>query len=84
MNVSGPLTLDEAILARTAVLSEIGLGYFMDADVRDEIAAGRLVTVLDDWSLKVPPLCLYYPNRRNSSAAFRAFVGLARELGATR
>jgi DNA-binding transcriptional LysR family regulator len=50
----------------------------MDADVREEIAAGRLVTVLDDWSLNVPPLCLYYPSSRNPSVAFRAFVELAR------
>jgi DNA-binding transcriptional LysR family regulator len=65
-------------LAKTAVLSEGRLGYFMDADVREEIAAGRLVTVLDDWSLNVPPLCLYYPSSRNPSVAFRAFVELAR------
>jgi DNA-binding transcriptional LysR family regulator len=81
INVSGPLTLDEPLLAKHAVLKEVGLGYFMDADVRDEIASGRLVTMLDDWSLTVPPLCLYYPNRRNPSAAFRAFIELARELG---
>lgn len=80
VTVSGPLTLDEPVLARTAVLSGVGLGYFMDADVREEVAAGRLVTVLDDWSPNVAPLCLYYPNRRNPSAAFRAFVDLAREL----
>jgi DNA-binding transcriptional LysR family regulator len=78
--VGGPLTLDEALLARMAVLSDIGLGYFMEADVREDIEEGRLIEVLTDWALSVPPLCLYYPSRRNPSAAFRALIGLAREM----
>lgn len=28
----------------------------------------------------VAPLCLYYPGRKNPSAAFKAFINLAREL----
>ncbi|QNP45547.1 LysR family transcriptional regulator [Sphingomonas sediminicola] len=80
INVGGPLTLDEASLARMAVLSHVGLGYFMEADVREDIEKGRFVEVLGDWALNVPPLCLYYPSRRNPSAAFRALVELAREI----
>lgn len=82
ISVTGPVTLDEAHLARMAVLNDIGLGYFMDADVREEIEQGRLIPVLEDWSLKVAPLCLYYPSRRNPSAAFRAFTEFAREQSA--
>lgn len=82
ISVTGPVTLDEANLARMAVLSDIGLGYFMDADVREEIEQGRLLPVLEDWSLQIPPLCLYYPSRRNPTAAFRAFTEFAREQGA--
>lgn len=47
-------------------------------------AAGRLVRILDDWTPPVAPLCLYYPNRRNSSAAFQAFIALARDFAAGR
>lgn len=82
VTVGGPITLDEASLARRVALEGFGLGYFMDNDVREDVAQGRLVTVLDDWSLQIPPLCLYYPNRRNPSAAFRAFVAMARDWGA--
>ncbi|QRM33909.1 LysR family transcriptional regulator [Microvirga sp. VF16] len=82
INVSGPITLDEASLARTAVLEGIGLGFFMEQDVRTDLEAGRLVRVLEDWTPPFGGLCLYYPGRRNPSAALKAFIGLARELGA--
>lgn len=80
IDVNGSITLDEASLARIAVLDHIGIGYFMESDVRDEITAGRLVRVLDDWTPPLTPLCLYYSNRRNSSAALKALVTMAREL----
>ena len=54
----------------------------MERDVRDDIEAGRLIRVLEDWMPPAEELCLYYPGRRNPSAAHRAFVDLARELGA--
>lgn len=79
IDVSGPITLDEASLARIAVLEDAGIGYFMEPDVADDLAAGRLVRVLEDWTPPLPDLCLYYSDRRNSSAAFRAFTALARE-----
>lgn len=84
IDVQGPLTLDEASLSRIAVLEGVGIGYFMEADVAEDIAAGRLVHLLQDWTPPLAPLCLYYPGRRNPSAAFRAFVGMAREFAAAR
>lgn len=80
VDVEGPITLDEASLARMAVLESMGIGFFMESDVRDDIQAGRLVRVLSEWTPPLPPLCLYYPSRRNPPAAFRVFVDLAREL----
>ncbi len=79
IDVAGPVTLDEAGLARAAVLDDLGIGFFMEADVRDELASGQLVQVLSDWTPPLPPLAIYYPSRRNSSAAFKAFVARARE-----
>ncbi|OJU09125.1 MAG: LysR family transcriptional regulator [Caulobacterales bacterium 68-7] len=84
LDVEGPITLDESSLARMAVTSGVGIGYLMEADVRDDIAAGRLVRILEDWAPQLAPLCLYYPNRRNASAAFQAFIALARDLAAGR
>ncbi|WP_181703880.1 LysR family transcriptional regulator [Chthonobacter albigriseus] len=80
VDVSGPLTLDEASLARAAVIEGLGIGFFLEPNVREDIAAGRLVRILEDWTPPRAPLCLYYPGRRNHSAAFRGFLELARDL----
>lgn len=84
LDVEGPITLDEASLARMAMMSGVGIGYAMEADVREDIAAGRLIRILEDWTPPLQPLCLYYSNRRNPSAAFTAFVALARDFKAGR
>lgn len=83
IDVSGPITLDETSLARIAVLDHLGIGCFMDSDIADDLVAGRLVRVLNDWTPPLPPLCLYYSDRRNPSAAFRAFTDLARSFAAS-
>ena len=78
IDVEGALTLDEAGLARTAALASVGLTLAMESDVREDIEAGRLVRVLEDWTPSQPPLSLYYPSRRNPTAAFKAFIDFAR------
>jgi len=78
IDVEGAITLDEASLARTAALASFGLTLAMESDVRDDIEAGRLVRVLEDWTPTLSPLSLYYPSRRNPTAAFRAFIEFAR------
>lgn len=80
IDVQGALTLDEASLVRIAVREGMGLGYVQEADVRDDIAAGRLVRVLEDWTPDLAPLAFYYPGRKNPPAAFSAFIQAAREL----
>ncbi len=80
IDVSGQLTLDEASLSKAAVKSGAGLGLLIEHDVAHEIETGRLVRVLEDWTPPRGNLCLYYPNRRNPSAAFKAFTELARSI----
>jgi DNA-binding transcriptional LysR family regulator len=75
----GRLTVDEASVARHAVLAGLGIGYFIEESVAEDIAAGRLVRLLSDWTPERPGLCIYYPQRRNPSAGFTAFVTLVRE-----
>lgn len=83
VDVAGPITLDEASLARIAVMDSVGIGFFMESDVREDLASGRLVRVLEDWTPTLAPLALYYPSRRNPSAAFKAFISLAREYASS-
>ncbi len=81
VDVNGPITLDEASLARMAALDHVGIGYFSGSDVSEDIEAGRLVRVLEDWTPSLARLSLYYPSRRNPSAAFKALIEMARDVG---
>ena len=78
IDVTGPITLDEASLSRIALLEGAGIGYVMESDVRDDLDAGRPEMVLEDWTPQLAPLALYYPGRRRPSAALKAFIDLAR------
>jgi len=83
IDAGGPIILDEASLARAAVMEGVGIGCFMERDILADIEARRLVRVLEDWTPPFEGLCLYYPGRRNLSAGVKAFLMLARELAAT-
>lgn len=80
LDVDGQLTLDEPGVAKAVVQEGVGLGFFMEHDVQAEIEAGQFERVLEDWTPPRDNLCLYYPNRRNPSAALKAFTALARNL----
>jgi len=80
IDVQGSITLDESSLVRIAAQNGVGFGYVMEADVRDDIATGRLVRVLEDWTPALAPLALYYPGRKNPPAAFTAFIQAARDF----
>lgn len=78
VDAKGRLTLDEAAIARAAVLDGAGIGYFIEQDVADDIASGHMIRLLEDWTPPRPGFSLYYPGRRNPSAGFAAFLAMAR------
>lgn len=78
LEVNGQLTLDEPSIAKAVVQEGAGLGFFLEQDVQGEIETGQFERVLADWTPPRDNLCLYYPNRRNPSAALKAFIALAR------
>ena len=78
LDVDGQLTLDEPSIAKAVVQEGVGLGFLMELDVQGEIETGQFERVLEDWTPPRDNLCLYYPNRRNPSAALKAFTTLAR------
>jgi DNA-binding transcriptional LysR family regulator len=79
--VAGPLVTGDTALRRAAALAGLGIGYFFEDDVRDDLAAGRLVRVLDDWTPPFPGCYLYYPSRRHPVPPLRAFVEHLRTEG---
>lgn len=74
VRVDGPLAFNSSSIAIKAALSGAGLGYFLEDHVRADVAAGRLVTALDDWNPPFAGYYLYYPSRRQMSLAFSVLV----------
>jgi DNA-binding transcriptional LysR family regulator len=79
VHVEGRLTVNSPELLLKAVIDAMGLAQMPLPYVAPEVAAGRLVTVLDEWA--PPPLdgfFLYYPSRRHNRAALKALVDFLR------
>jgi DNA-binding transcriptional LysR family regulator len=77
-SVTAPL--DEPDMMAQASRAGLGLAYVDEWMVADDIASGRLVVVLSEWTPSYPGYCLYYPGRRHMAASLRAFVDLAQEI----
>src|SRR5882724_2109880 len=80
IDVPGSLTLDEPDMMAQASRAGLGLAYVGEWLVADDVASGRLVEVLSEWTPSYPGYCLYYPGRRHMAASLRAFVDLAKEM----
>jgi DNA-binding transcriptional LysR family regulator len=80
IDVAGSLTLDESSLMREAALGGAGLTYIGADSVAEDVAAGRLIVVLEDWTPPYPGLSLYFAGRRYIPARLRALIDLIREL----
>lgn len=74
VKVEGPLVCNGIYHLLNGALDGIGLGYIPEALVAPYLADGRLVRVLEPWCPRFEGFHLYYPNRRQTSPAFSAFV----------
>ncbi len=81
VRVDGQLTLNREATIIDAALDGLGLGIVMEDGIAEHVAAGRLETVLDDWSLPFPGYYLYYPSRRQPSPAFTVVAEALRYRG---
>ena len=67
------LTNDPALNVRLA-RAGAGLTLGDESRVREGVASGELITVLEEYSTPFPGFYLYYPQRRHASAALQALV----------
>lgn len=81
VRVDGQIVFNNMSLRRKAVLNGLGLAYLPEDRVREHIASGRLVQVLDDWCQPFSGYHLYYPSRRQPTSAFAALVEALRYRG---
>jgi DNA-binding transcriptional LysR family regulator len=81
VRVEGQLTFNTSALMLDAALAGHGLSYVPEGLVEPHIARGRLKRVLADWCPPFSGYHLWYPSRRQSSAAFALVVEALRHRG---
>lgn len=81
VRVEGQLTFNSAPPIVAAALAGQGIAYLPDDWVREPVARGELVRVLEDWSPRFPGYHLYYPSRRQQSPAFALLIEALRYRG---
>jgi DNA-binding transcriptional LysR family regulator len=76
--VHGPLIVDDLELVVRAALDGIGLVFVGEHEAATYLAEGKLVRVLQDWCQPFPGFFIYYPSRRQQTAALAALVEVLR------
>lgn len=78
VRVEGQLAFNNAAMILRAAMDGFGLACVLEDHVAAGVADGRLVRVLEDWCPKFTGYHLYYPSRRQASAAFTLLVNALR------
>ncbi|MCK9551067.1 LysR family transcriptional regulator [Aquamicrobium sp.] len=81
MDVDGPLILGEDRVIVQAALDGAGIAFLFEDYVRQPLADGRLVRLLEDWCPPFDGFFVYYPSRKQMRPALRAFVDFFRWRG---
>jgi DNA-binding transcriptional LysR family regulator len=78
VRVEGHLVLNNIDQMLKAATLGFGLAYVPEDQILTQVAEGRLSRVLADWCPPFPGYHLYYPSRRQPSAAFALLVDALR------
>jgi DNA-binding transcriptional LysR family regulator len=81
VRVEGQLVFNTIALRLNAALDGLGLAYMPEDQVREHVAAGRLIRVLADWCAPFPGYHLYYTSRRQCSPALSLLIDALRHRG---
>jgi DNA-binding transcriptional LysR family regulator len=78
VRVDGQLVFNGVFQVLNAAIAGFGLAYLPEDLTRPHIAKGELKRVLEEWCPAWPGYHLYYPSRRQPSAAFGLLVDALR------
>ena len=74
VKVNGQLTVNDSYAMVEPALGGYGIAYVPESIVSDHIESGKLVQVLDEWSPFFDGYFIYYPSRRQNSAALKVIL----------
>jgi DNA-binding transcriptional LysR family regulator len=78
VRVDGQLTFNTSLAMIDAAISGYGIAYVPENLVTRQIATGRLILLLDEWSSPFSGYHLYYPSRRQLSPALKVIADALR------
>ncbi|HXQ40995.1 MAG TPA: LysR family transcriptional regulator [Candidatus Udaeobacter sp.] len=81
VRVEGQLVFNGTSQMLNAALAGFGIAYVPEDLAQPHLAKGRLKRVLEDWCQPYSGYHLYYPSRRQTSAAFALLVDALRHRG---
>lgn len=78
VRIEGQLTFNTSFAMIDAAVNGYGIAYVPDNLVAGHLAEGQLVQILDEWAPMFAGYHLYYPSRRQMSAAMGVIVNALR------
>lgn len=80
INMNNRMVLSEMRAIHQAARAGVGLAFISEWFIQEDLASGRLISVLEEWCPTFGGLRLYYPGHRLIPEGLKAFIALAREL----
>lgn len=79
VTITGRYIVSSSFAVRDALCAGFGLSLIPLSYVQDDIAAGRLVTALDDWQQMETGVHIFYPSRQYLAPKVRVFLDFLNE-----
>ncbi len=76
--MSGTLVVDDLELVISGAVEGVGLAYVAEQEVATYLSRGTLLRVLEEWCQPFAGFFIYYPSRRQKTAALSALVSILR------
>jgi len=72
--VDGPLITSSRVIMFEAALAGVGIAFLKEESIAAALGDGRLMPLLEDWSVPFPGYFLCYPQQRQMAPALRKVV----------
>ncbi|MGN6668806.1 MAG: LysR family transcriptional regulator, partial [Trinickia sp.] len=79
LGVPGLLTINDTATTISACKAGLGIAYFLEARIADELTRGELRIVLEKNAYREDPFHMYYSSRRYNHPALRTLIDIIRE-----